>query len=184
MGDINKLVAEVGGMPIVRRVVNALDDPRIVDRIVVLGAKPGEVRAALRDDDVRFVVNSEWHEGIASSIRAGVGAAAADVDGALIVPGDMPWLKAADIRPLLDAFEPAGGAGVCVPVSAGRRGNPVLWARRHFDTLMALTGDTGGRRLFPDLESETVEVPVRSAGVLVDVDTPEALAEARRQARG
>jgi molybdenum cofactor cytidylyltransferase len=179
MGSANKLLEHVDGEAIVRRVVGALAAVPLVERIVVTGADAERVSAALSDLDVRFVHNPAYAEGIASSIRAGVAALPAGLDGALIVPGDMPWLSSADIVTLQDAFDPDAGRAICVPVRAGRRGNPVLWAARHFEALARLTGDTGGRQLFGRLARELAEVPVPGDGVLVDVDTPEELQAAR-----
>lgn len=184
MGEENKLLAEVAGAPIVRRVIAALADVRIVERMVVTGADAERVRAVLAGAAVRFVHNPDHAEGIASSIRAGAGALPAAIDGALIVPGDMPWLAREDISAVLDAFDPEGGATVCIPVRNGRRGNPVLWARRHFPALLGLTGDTGGRQLFGRLAAHVRDVPVTGAGVLIDVDTPDALEAARRGPHG
>jgi molybdenum cofactor cytidylyltransferase len=64
-------------------------------------------------------------------------------------------------------------------VHDGKRGNPVLWGRQHFPGLQAIEGDQGGRLLMDALSDEVVEVDVKTGGVLVDVDTPQALAEIR-----
>ena len=79
--------------------------------------------------------------GCPSSIRAGIAAVPEAVDGALIVLGDMPEVDAALIDRLIEAFDPARGALVVVPSREGRRGNPVLWARRFFADLARLEGD-------------------------------------------
>ena len=42
---------------------------------------------------------------------------------------------------LIEAFAPNRGNLIAVPVSDGRRGNPVLWSRRFFYELMTLDGD-------------------------------------------
>jgi molybdenum cofactor cytidylyltransferase len=65
---------------------------------------------------------------------------------------------------------------VVVPTFAGKRGNPVLWSRRFFPDLLALEGDVGARHLIGRFGEAVVEVPVEK-GTLVDVDTPETLAE-------
>ena len=41
----------------------------------------------------------------------------------------------------------AQAAPAAAPVFGGRRGNPVLWARRFFPDLMAIEGDVGARHL-------------------------------------
>jgi molybdenum cofactor cytidylyltransferase len=182
MGRTNKLLADVDGRPIIRRVVDALGPLRLADCVVVTGTDAGDVRAALAGLDVRFIHNADCAEGMGSSIRTGVAALPADVDGALIVLGDMPWLAARDMALLLDAFDPGAGRGICVPVHLGRRGNPVLWAARYFADLQRLTGDVGGRALVERFAHDVREVAVSGAGILMDIDTPGALRAA--QARG
>lgn len=179
MGGANKLLQDVDGRPIVRRVIGALQGVPLVERIVVTGADAEHVRATLGGLDVRFVHNPEHAEGIAASIRAGVAALPPGLDGVIIVPGDMPWLTPDDIAAVINAFDPEADRAICVPVRGGRRGNPVLWAARHFEALASLTGDTGGRQLFARLASEISEVPVRGPGGFIDVDTPAQLRAAR-----
>jgi molybdenum cofactor cytidylyltransferase len=185
MGEGNKLLARVGGRPMVRRVVEELAHLPLAGRIVVTGADAPRVTAALAGLPVRFVHNAGFREGIASSIRAGVAALPEGTDGVLIVLGDMPWVGQADVEAILEAFDPEEGRGICVPVHGGRRGNPVLWAARYFHDLRTLSGDTGARGLFRRFAADLHEVTVPREGVLLDVDTPEALeaARARRAAR-
>ena len=59
----------------------------------------------------------------------------------MICLGDMPLISAPLINRLMEAFAPDRGSLIVVPVSEGRRGNPVLWSRRFFSELMALDGD-------------------------------------------
>jgi molybdenum cofactor cytidylyltransferase len=95
----------------------------------------------------------------------------------MVLLGDMPAVDAATVRAVADAYGPARGSLVVVPVHAGRRGNPVLWSRRYFADLAALTGDRGAREII-DRDPAAVATVDAGPGVLVDVDTPEALARA------
>jgi molybdenum cofactor cytidylyltransferase len=68
---------------------------------------------------------------------------------------------------------------VVIPTIAGKRGNPVLWARRFFGDLAALEGDVGARHLIGGYAEAVAEVAVEDAAALTDVDTPEALIAVR-----
>jgi CTP:molybdopterin cytidylyltransferase MocA len=85
------------------------------------------------------------------------------------------------VRPLtLVALAREAAAKVIVrPAFEGRPGNPVLWGCSHFARLAALTGDQGGRALFERYPVELLECG--DPGIEIDVDTPEALAAARRR---
>jgi molybdenum cofactor cytidylyltransferase len=60
----------------------------------------------------------------------------------------------------------------------GRRGHPVGFAAELYSELIALTGDQGAKRLVSRYPAHAVLVD--DAGVLLDVDTPQDLEEARR----
>jgi molybdenum cofactor cytidylyltransferase len=83
------------------------------------------------------------------------------------------------IGKLIAAFNPDEHRTICVPVHKGVRGNPVLWGRKHFAALAALGGDRGAKGLMEQLTDELVEVAMADDGVLLDADTPEALARLR-----
>jgi molybdenum cofactor cytidylyltransferase len=88
----------------------------------------------------------------------------------------MPLIEPAHIDSLIAAFDPETRP-ICVPVHAGRRGNPVLWARRYIPDMLALTGDQGARPLLETHADAIAEVPVNSDTIFADFDTPEALAD-------
>ena len=120
--------------------------------------------------------NPDFVEGLSTSLKTGIAAVPAQADGAIVCLGDMPQVSAALIDRLIAAFEPERGALVVIPTIAGKRGNPVLWARRFFGDLAALEGDVGARHLIGGYAEAVAEVAVEDAAALTDVDTPEALA--------
>ena len=179
MGPNNKLTELLGGQPVVRRSVENALASRARPVIVVTGHQHEAVEAALAGLDVKAVYNPDYASGMASSLKLGLSALPAGLDGAVVALGDMPEVGAAQIDRMIAAFEPKEGRSIVVPVHGGRRGNPVLWDASLFDEMAAVTGDAGARdvlRAHPEL---VVEVDIGSEGVLLDLDTPEALAAAR-----
>lgn len=175
MGGPNKLLAEIGGKPLVRRAAEQALASRAKPVIVVTGHDRERVEAALAGLPVQLAHNSDFAEGLGTSLRAGIAAVPGDVDAAIICLGDMPQVDAALIDSLASAFDPEKGALVVVPTIDGKRGNPVLWSRRFFPDLMAVQGDVGARNLIGNYVEAVVEVPVNGAAALIDVDTPDAL---------
>jgi molybdenum cofactor cytidylyltransferase len=180
MGGPNKLLAELGGKPLVRLVTEQALASKAHDVIVVTGHQAELVEKALAGLDVKFVRNPDFAEGLASSVKAGVAAVPDDADGAVICLGDMPMISAQLIDHLIEAFAPDRGNLIAVPVSDGRRGNPVLWSRRFFNELMSLDGDIGARHLIARHGEAVAEVAVEGFGAFLDIDTPQALEAARR----
>jgi molybdenum cofactor cytidylyltransferase len=181
MGGPNKLLAELGGKPLVRIVTEQALASKAQNVIVVTGHQADEVEEALRGSNVTFVRNPDFAQGLASSVKAGIGAVPDDADGAVICLGDMPLIDSRLIDRLIEAFASDRGHLIAVPVSDNRRGNPVLWSRRFFNELMALDGDIGARHLIARHSEAVAEVPVEGFGAFLDIDTPQALEEARRR---
>jgi molybdenum cofactor cytidylyltransferase len=165
----------------VRRVADAAFASRATPVIVVTGNEPEKVTEALVGIEARFVHNPDFKNGLSTSLKAGLAALPADVDGVVVCLGDMPLVGAGDIDRLIRAFDPVEGRAICVPVHQGRRGNPVLWGKPFFAEMSAISGDQGARTLIEEHADQVVEVPVDSDGVLVDVDTPEKLRDVRER---
>ncbi|MGE4218118.1 MAG: NTP transferase domain-containing protein [Alphaproteobacteria bacterium] len=177
MGPRNKLLIEVGGIPMVRRVAEAALASKARPVIAVLGHEALEVRAALAGLDIATVENPDYAEGLSTSLKRGIRALPPDIDGAAICLGDMPNVSAPEIDRLIAAFDPAAGQALCVPTHGGRRGNPVLIARQFFADIQDIAGDIGARQLMARYPNMIREVPMAADGILTDVDTPEALDE-------
>lgn len=180
MGGPNKLLAELNGTPLVRIVAEQAIASRTSDVIVVTGHQSDQVQAALKGLKVRFVRNPDFADGLATSVKAGIAAVSPQADGAVVCLGDMPLIDAHLLDRLIEAFAPDRGSLIAVPVSDGRRGNPVLWSRRFFDELMTLDGDIGARHLIARHAEAVTEVAVDGNAAFLDIDTPQALADARR----
>jgi molybdenum cofactor cytidylyltransferase len=183
--DLTKLVAKLDGKPIVRRVVEAALATRARPVVVVTGYARESVEAALADLEIGVAFNPRFASGLASSLSAGLSATPRNVAGALVLLGDMPLIEPRLADALIEAFLAREGALAAIPLTEGRRGNPVLLGRGLFEAALRLTGDEGARRLIGALnEGELVEVEASDMGVTFDVDTPEDLAAAQRLGGG
>jgi molybdenum cofactor cytidylyltransferase len=171
---VNKLLADVNGEAMIRRTVAAMGEA-VDETLVVTGRDREAIEAALAGLPVRFAHNAEFADGLSTSLKRGIEAVAADTDAVVIALGDMPLVTPDTVRRLIAAYNPAEHRSICVPVSRGERGNPVLWGHQHFPALAGLEGDRGARVLFRTHSDEIVEVEILDESVLMDADTPEAL---------
>ncbi|MCF8478224.1 MAG: nucleotidyltransferase family protein, partial [Pseudolabrys sp.] len=181
MGAVNKMLAEIGGKPLVRIATEQALGSHAKPVIVVTGHEHKRVEQALEGLAVQFVHNPEYADGLGTSLKSGIAAVPDESDGAIICLGDMPQVDAGLINKLLTAFDPARGALVVVPSIDGRRGNPVVWARRFFSELMTVTGDIGARHLIGQYGEAVVEVPLAGDAALTDVDTPESFSAVKAE---
>ncbi len=176
MGTINKLLIGIDGKPMVRHAVEAAQGAHLRPIVVVTGHERERVEAALAGLPVIFVHNPAYGEGLSSSLKAGIAALPPDIDAVLVCLGDMPRVSAGDMERIVDCFNPLEGRAIVVPTWNGKRGNPVLWAKRFFPAMREVAGDVGARALIGTYAELVAEIEMANDGVLTDIDTPQALA--------
>ncbi|HSQ31583.1 MAG TPA: nucleotidyltransferase family protein [Gemmatimonadaceae bacterium] len=164
-----KLVAKVGGVPIVRRAAEALASG--VDELVVVTGSDGVVvRDALAGLNLRCVENAEWAAGLSTSLRAGILALDGEASAAVIALGDQPGLDPELVRTVTDTWRATGKPIVAVRYH-GARGHPVLLDRAVFGEASEVRGDMGARMLIERDATRVAYVDVE-ADAPRDVDTP------------
>ena len=181
MAPRNKLLLEdTAGVAMAARVARECGRSRADHVVVVTGNEATRVeqavRAAVPGARCRFVAAPDYADGLSASLKAGLAALPETVTAALVCLGDMPLVSAEVLDRLISAYDPAEDRVIVVPAWRGKRGNPVLWDRRFFAEMAALTGDTGARGLLRVHTELVSELEVDSEAVLRDFDTPESLA--------
>jgi molybdenum cofactor cytidylyltransferase len=155
------------------------------DRVVLtVGADPAVAAAARAcaerldaTDRLELVGVEGWDEGLAASLRTAVQALAPEVAAAFVFLGDMPAIPPDLPAALLAAM--TNDVDAAAPEIVGDLGHPVLIAADLFPALADLRGDRGARALLLGLGIRLARVPTSERGVLMDVDTPAALADAQ-----
>lgn len=183
MGGPNKMLAEIDGTPMVARTAQRLLSSHARPIVAVLGNEAEAVDAALGKLPVERVRNPAFGEGLSTSLKCGLAALPPETEGVIVCLGDMPLIAGRDLDRLIAAFNPLEGRAIVVPTRRGKRGNPVLWARRFFPEMAELAGDVGAKHLIGEHAELVAEIEMDTDGVLVDIDTPEALAELRGRVR-
>lgn len=163
--DGHKMLHEIDGTPMIRRVVETIAKCGFHETIVVTGHKAEEVEAIL-PEGVRTVKNPNFEQGMGTSIAAGIGAAKGSGTGYLIVPGDMPYLTAATLVALADGTDPDR-------LAACRGGDgpepPAFFGHAYRQELQSLTGDKGARAILMSNPEHLTLITV-DASELRDID--------------
>lgn len=167
----HKLRADISGRPLIERTIASLRDAGVDDIVVVTG--PG-TDGLVNGRDVRIVTNRQPERGMFSSLQAGMEELVADV--VLVLPGDMPFVRPATIRSLLQVFEARGG--IVSPRYQGKRGHPVLLPERLTAEVLAAEPTSTLHQVISQHRDERVDLDVDDPGVLRDVDRPEDLVHA------
>jgi molybdenum cofactor cytidylyltransferase len=176
-GHGNKLLARIDDVPLVRRVLNAVEASAVSEVLLVVAPTAHDVVAGAGTGRWRTIVNSDADKGLASSLRAGISALPATTDGALVVLADMPGVTTDLIARVMAAFTAAGSGVIVFPADAtGRQGHPVLWPKHVFHELLVLEGDTGGKGLLQKHKAISRSVAVSGTEAFFDIDTQADLA--------
>jgi CTP:molybdopterin cytidylyltransferase MocA len=157
------------GQPLVRLAAQSVWHSRASACALVVGAGGDAVRAALGALSFEVLNNSDWEEGMASSIRLAVAwARDGNCDALLLTLCDQPRLSAAHLDRLIEEFERSER---CVASGyAAKNGVPALFPKACFETLSRLRGDAGASRL---LNGSAPVATVSWPEGELDVDTAE-----------
>jgi molybdenum cofactor cytidylyltransferase len=138
--------------------------------IIVTGADADQVSSSVEDLDVQIVYNSVWKEGQSTSIKAGIQSLPRSTGAVIFHLVDQPQIPLTLIRALADRHH-STLAHIIAPMIDGQRGNPILFDRDTFDSLLSISGDQGGRSVFHHYRIEWLSWP--NSNLLLDVDSPE-----------
>ncbi len=174
MGARNKLLIEIGGEPLVRRVARAYLGAGVT-LYAVVGHEAPLVRAALDGLPVTFIENPRYAEGQSSSLYAGLRAMHANHDAVLVALADQAALEAEDIAGLVRAFVSGDRTRALVPFHGGKRGNPVLMPREMAARLVAEPGEPSGREFFAAHPALAKPYDAPNGHFVIDIDMPEDL---------
>ena len=183
MGADNKLVLEVGGVPVLRRVAEAVSAVCDIPPVVVLGYQNALVRPVLEGLNVTLVTNPDPAAGQASSVRLGL-EAAGQADETLVVLGDQPFLTAQNLMAMLEAHRARLDNLITVPMQGEERGNPIVRPRSLKAAILSdgtKIGCGSFTRKHPEL---TAPYLTSELAFFRDVDTPQDLANARESHEG
>ena len=169
---VNKLNLRWGTKTIFERCLDALLRSNVTETIVVLNRKPGRFPTSWQGRGVKVVVNPLFRRGMSTSIRRGIKAVDRRSDGILIALGDHPFLQTRTINALIRVFA-RGRRTIIVPSFRKKKGHPVIFHRKYKKELLTLRGDVGARSIVEHHIDDVGVVPVKSEGVVKDIDTPE-----------
>lgn len=158
-----KQLERLGAETLLERAVRMAREAGCSPIIVVLGAESAQVMEGCVLGEAVPVINREWKEGMGSSVRLGVRAAAALVEGVVVMACDQPAVTVEHLQMLMTGYEAKASR------YAGRNGVPAFFPARHFDELMALTGDVGARELIASAEAVELEHGELDVDTVVDL---------------
>lgn len=174
-----KQLLPFGQHTVIAQVVAVLQESGLDEIVVVTGHERRAIEAALANRPARCVFNPDFAEGeMVSSVQVGLRAASPEARAALIALGDQPHIEPEVVRRLIAAYRQTG-ASIVMPTHGGRRGHPIVIDRSLWPEVLALPWNDNLRMVVRAHSEEILHVPVETAAVLRDLDTPEDYEELR-----
>lgn len=167
-----KQLAIFQGEPFVRRIVTVAKDSGCAPIVVVVGADAAQIITTLAGSTVSIIENSNWSQGLGSSIAVGVKHAVKtvpDLDAVILLTCDQPFVKSAALRQLI-RLHLENGKPIVASSYAETLGVPALFDRSCFAELLQLNGDSGAKRIILARRHDVVPFNFALAGI--DIDTP------------
>lgn len=183
-----KLTLPLGGRSVIRRLLEALSLPAIVERIVVMRREDEELFAEVSQTSTVIVRPRTDPSDMCRSVEHALdyireNCSPADDDGWLLSPADHPVLKRDVLQALIDRWRESP-ARILVPTCAGRRGHPALFCWSLADAVAAIPPQRGLNDLLRQFRETLEEFPVDDPCVLADLDTPDDYDRLCREFRG
>jgi molybdenum cofactor cytidylyltransferase len=167
-----KQLVRVDGRPLLHAAVSRAVEVAGHAVSVVLGAHAADLAPLLSHSSASIVINRDWSEGMASSIRAGVMRLPGSCGGVMLVLADQAAVSAEDLRRLAMTWRRQPSYIVAAQYGS-TLGAPAVFPASSFRDLTELRGDRGAQSLFKKNPDRVVRVPMDSAAI--DIDTPEDL---------
>jgi molybdenum cofactor cytidylyltransferase len=167
-----KQLVRIAGSPVLHELISSAAFVAGRSVTVVLGAHAREIAPALRQSAASLIVNRDWQEGLASSIRVAVESAPPRCDGLMLLLADQVAVTADDLKHLYAAWK-RHPILLAAALFDGAPGLPAIFPRWALPGLLELRGDRDPKLIIRRNTDQLVRIPMPNASV--DLDTPEDL---------
>ncbi len=170
MGD-NKLLLPFQDNTLINVVCKTIIDSYLKPVFVVTGFENKKVLESLPKSIDKIIYNEDWSRGMATSINKAISSLPNNIDGNMIVLGDMPLITVKTINKLHQVFLNNNGNKIIYADYLGKQANPVIFPRKFFDEILHLNGDKGCKKIIYKNRKSSIGVPIDSSEVIFDCDT-------------
>jgi molybdenum cofactor cytidylyltransferase len=157
---------------LLERAIETAVDTECRPIFVVLGANVDETDFGIKSEKVKFIFNSNWEEGMASSIRLAISEIEKheEISNVLLMLCDQPFVTSKLIADILLKQQETGKA-IAACKYGETIGVPALFTKTLFCELLLLTGQEGAKKILKDHLQDVVTIPFDKGNI--DIDTQE-----------
>ena len=170
MSGENKLIKSVKGIPLIKCALNNILKSHVNEIIIVLGYQNETIEKLIdKTSRIKFVFNSNFESGMASSIIKGIKKLSKKTDSFFISLGDMPSINYDTYNQLIKCNK---NKKAIVPMFKGQQGNPVLFPKSFEEKLLSIQGDSGAKKILEINKKEVLYLEINDPGIIRDLDVP------------
>ena len=168
MNTENKLVKKIKGIPLIKCALNNILKSSVNEIVIVLGYQSEIIEKLIdKNDKIKFVFNSNFETGMASSIRKGVENLSKKTDAFFISLGDMPSINYDTYDQLIECKK---NQKIIVPMFKGQKGNPVLFPKSFEKIMLSIQGDCGAKKILENNKKQVLNIEINDPGIIKDID--------------
>ena len=167
----NKLLLPFKDKTLINAVCQTIIDSHLEPVFVVTGFENKKVAKSLPQSIDKILYNKDWQKGMAQSINKAIISLPKNIDGNMIILGDMPLIKVETIEILIEAFLRYNGKKIIYANHLGKQANPVIFPKKYFNEILLLDGDIGCKNIITQNVENSFGVTVDSSEVIFDCDT-------------
>ena len=170
MSGENKLIKSVKGIPLIKCALNNILKSHVNEIIIVVGYQNETIEKLIdKTSRIKFVFNSNFESGMASSIIKGIKKLSKKTDSFFISLGDMPSINYDTYNQLIKCNK---NKKAIVPMFKGQQGNPVLFPKSFEEKLLSIQGDSGAKKILEINKKEVLYLEINDPGIIRDLDVP------------
>lgn len=168
-----KQLLDYKGKTLLQTVINEALETSCRPVITVLGANAKEIASQHQHDQVNFVINESWENGMASSIVAGLSAIIrnnSEIESIIIAVADQAFIKMSNFNNLIEKQKETG-KNIIASTYAETIGTPVLFKKDYFEALLSLTGAEGAKKILKQYPQDVETVVFEHGEIDIDTET-------------
>jgi len=164
-----KLLLPFGNKTIIESIIEKVIPSKVDRTLVVLGSGWEKIEPKIKRFPLKITVNPHFKKGMLSSVQWGFKTLPKKARAALVLLGDQPAVSTVVLDKIIDAYQ-ATKKGIVLPVYKKERGHPVLIDLKYKGEVESLSHQVGLRGLVYSHPEDIMEVKVKTASILKDID--------------
>lgn len=171
MGEHTKQILPWKGTTLLGNALEQMKSSIAMAKYVVLGAFSEKIMAEVNLDDITIIKNSNWHNGLGSSIAAGLNhflTKPQDHDAVLIMLADQPLIDTNYLNKMMGNWI-KNSSKIVTTQYKNRSGVPAIFGKEYFPELQKLNKDFGAKDIIAS--HKNLILALNPEGKEVDIDS-------------